>query len=152
MGNEKGMVLVVAILALLVLTILGISSLGTSTFETQLSGNERIGTDAFYGAEAILQVALNQLPETSPIPKAGTKLQIGTDSAGWSGSPADKGTPTELKSYGLFSKAGYDSNWSFKRIQANATGESLGAMKEVEVQICFGPLSTNYNYWWELPA
>lgn len=146
MRNEKGMVMIVAILTLLVLTVIGISSLGTATFETQLSGNERVGADAFYGAEAILQVALNQLPDTSPIPKTGAKLQIGTDSSGWTGSPKDKGTPKALESHGLFSKAGYDSTWTFKRLQANATGESLGAVKEVEVQICFGPFSTSYNY------
>ena len=144
--NEKGTVLVIAILTLLVLTVIGISALGTSTFETQISGNERIGTDAFYGSEAILQVALNQLPDMSAIPKTGGKLQIGTESAGWTGAPADKGTPKALTNYGFFSKMGYDSSWSFKRIRVNATGESMGSTKEVEVQICYGPFGTAYNY------
>jgi Tfp pilus assembly protein PilX len=48
---------------LLVLTLIGISSINTTTFETSISGNERMGTDAFYAAEAGIQVAINQVPD-----------------------------------------------------------------------------------------
>jgi hypothetical protein len=50
--EDKGVVLVIALLMLLVMTLLGISSISSSVFETNISGNDRVGADAFYAAEA----------------------------------------------------------------------------------------------------
>lgn len=141
--DSKGYALVIALIMLLVLTIIGISAITTTTYETAISGNERIGTDAFYAAEAGIQVALNQLPVTTPVPR--TKL--GEESYYWSGSPKDKSSPQYIKPLGVYPKPGYDTSWAFKRFQANATGESFGATKEIEVQVSYGPLpaGTQYN-------
>jgi hypothetical protein len=141
--NEKGLVLIIALLILLVLTLIGISAISTTTFETNISGNERVGTDAFYASEAGIQIGLNQLPDTKPIPVTA----IGTDSSCWSGSPQNKSSPQSLKSFGLYPKPGFDVSWSFKRFQVNTTGSSFKAMKELEVQSRFGPFSggTQYN-------
>ncbi len=62
MGNERGIVLIVALMLLLVLTILGIGSISTTSFESIISGNERLANIAFYSAEAGIQVGLNQVP------------------------------------------------------------------------------------------
>jgi Na+-transporting methylmalonyl-CoA/oxaloacetate decarboxylase gamma subunit len=51
-GEEKGMVLVLAMLLLLVVTLIGISALSTSTYDIRISGNERASVQAFYVAEA----------------------------------------------------------------------------------------------------
>jgi hypothetical protein len=141
--NEKGLVLIIALLILLVLTLIGISAISTTTFETNISGNERVGTDAFYASEGGIQIGLNQLPDTKPIPVTA----IGTDSSCWSGSPQNKNDPQSLKSFGLYPKPGFDVSWSFKRFQVNTTGSSFKAMKELEVQSRFGPFSggTQYN-------
>lgn len=141
-GNEKGLVLIIALLLLLVLTLIGISAISTTTFETNISGNERIGADAFYASEAGIQIGLNQLPDTKPI----SVTAIGKDSSYWSGSPQDKNSPQSLKSFGLYPKAGFDVSWSFKRFQVNTTGASFKAMKELEVQARFGPLSAGTQY------
>jgi Tfp pilus assembly protein PilX len=50
--KERGMVLVLGMLLLLIVTLIGISSLGTSTYDILISGNERASVQAFYVAEA----------------------------------------------------------------------------------------------------
>ena len=50
--NERGMVLVVAVLILTVVTIIGIAALTTSDTEMQISANEKVLTGQFYEAEA----------------------------------------------------------------------------------------------------
>lgn len=52
--NERGMVLVVAVLILTVVTIIGIAALTTSDTELQIAANEKILTGQFYDAEAAL--------------------------------------------------------------------------------------------------
>ncbi len=140
--SEKGVALVIALIVLLILTFIGISAISTTTLETSISGNERAGASAFYASEAILEVALNQLPETQPI----ALRSIGDDSRGWSGGPTDKDSPRNVFPFGLYPKAGYDSSWAFNRYQINATGESLGATKEVEVQVTYGPFPAGTQY------
>lgn len=146
--SEKGVALVIALIMLLLLTFIGISAISTTTFETHIAGNERVGTDAFYASEAIFQVGLKQLDDPvstnkiKPIPRK----EIGKDSYGWSGSRMDKGSPKGFTSFGSYPKAGYDSSWAFNRYQINATGESFGAMKEVEAQVSYGPFPAGTQY------
>ena len=140
--NKDGVALVIALIMLLFLTFIGISAINTSTFETNIAGNERVGTAAFYASEAIFEVSLNQLPDTKPMPRT----KIGEDSYGWSGSPKDKESAKELASLGLYNKGGYDSSWAFKRYQVNATGESFPTTKEVEAQVSYGPFSAGTQY------
>jgi hypothetical protein len=52
LGDQSGVVLVVALVMLLVLTVIGISAVSTSTFETSIAGNERLYNQAFYAADA----------------------------------------------------------------------------------------------------
>jgi len=139
--NNNGVALVIALIMLLILTFIGISAISTTTFETNIAGNERVGTDAFYASEAIFQVGLNQLPDTKPRPRT----KIGEGSYGWSGSLKDKDS-TGFTPFGLYPKAGYDSSWAFSRYQINAIGESFSATKEVEAQVSYGPFSAGTQY------
>ena len=50
--EERGFVLVLALLMLLVLTLIGASSMSSTNFEVLISGNKRISEKAFYSAEA----------------------------------------------------------------------------------------------------
>jgi len=142
--EKRGVALIIALLMLLVLTLIGISSISTTTFETSISGNERVRADAFYAAEAGIQVAINQIPDnTNPIPKTTLK----EDSYYWSGGTNDEGSPKSLKNLGLHPKAGFDSSWAFERFQLNTTGRFSGTTKEIEVQVSYGPfrMGTEYN-------
>jgi hypothetical protein len=147
--NKNGVALVIALIMLLILTFIGISAISTTTFEANITGNERVGTDAFYASEAIFQVGLKQLddPDFTNKIKPISRRNIGKDSSGWSGSPTDKDSAKNLLPFGSYPKAGYDSSWAFNRYQINATGESFGAMKEVEAQVSYGPFpaGTQYN-------
>ena len=141
--NQKGAVLVLALLLLLVMTILGISLINTATFDIQISGNERAQTDAFYAAEAGIQRAINQLPSRNAIPRSTLK----EETFYWSGGPAEKGAPKPIESFGLYVPPGDDiERYASMRIKANATGESFNGMKELEVQVIFGPLSAGTGY------
>jgi hypothetical protein len=140
--NEEGIVLVVTLLILLVLTLIGISAVSTTTFEASISGNERVGTVAFYASEGGVQQGVGKLPDTSPV----LRTSLGNESFYWSGSPGDKNSPTSSKVLGKYFKAGFDANWEFKRYQVNASGESFGAMREVEVQVSYGPAKAGTSY------
>jgi len=141
--TEKGVALVVALMLLLVLTLIGIGAISTTTFENTIAGTERVATDAFYASEAGVQLALNQLPfNINPIARTSLK----DDSYYWTGSPADKNAPKSATSFGFYNKAGYDTGWAFKRFQVNATGEAINAVKETEVHVSFGPLSSGTGY------
>ena len=88
--KEKGVVFIIALLMMLVLTLIGISSIGTTNFETSISGNERVRMDAFYAAEAGIQVAINQVPDnTNPIPN----LPLKENSSYWTTTDVDEGSP-----------------------------------------------------------
>jgi Tfp pilus assembly protein PilX len=141
--DEKGIAMVVALVILLVLTLIGFSSISTTTFESNIAGNERLGTDAFYAAEGCIQVGFNQLPDASAIPVTA----LGTDSRYWSGGPTDKASPKKLTDLGRWRSEHNEVNWGNKRYQVNCAGESSGATKQVETQVIRGPLilSTEYN-------
>jgi hypothetical protein len=154
LSGENGVALVVALIMLLILTFIGISAISTTTFETNISGNERVGTGAFYASEAVFQVGLKRVPENydQPIPR----MRIGEDSYGWSGTAKDKETPKPLqylgpcpppieKGRGGFELGDSPTAYSqrtpgnFSQFQINSTGESFRATKEIEAQVRFGP-------------
>jgi Tfp pilus assembly protein PilX len=134
-GNERGLILIVALMLLLVLTIIGISSISTTSFETIISGNERLANTAFYSAEAGIQVGLNKIPEVTSI----SKTKIGP-------STSDTYYTSTVTNVGLAHSIGNDQTWSYKRYQVNATGESTGANRVIEVQARFGPFPTGTGY------
>ena len=131
-GDDRGVALIIALLVLLVLTLLGVSLINTTIFETSISGNERTRVDAFYTAEAGIQQALAQLPAMASIPRT----QLGRDSYYWSGTVKDRNKPQEIVSLGLAFQYGSElSEVGFKRLRIRMTGESLGAVQELEVQV-----------------
>lgn len=140
--NQEGIVLVVTLLILLVLTLIGISAVGTTLYEANISGNERVGTVAFYASEAGVQEGVSKLPDTSPVPLK----TLGNASSYWSGSFGDRNSPKSLKSLGKYPTIGFDGTFEFKRYQVNATGASFGAMKQVELQVSYGPFGSGTTY------
>ncbi len=144
MRSEKGAALILSLLLLLILTILALSLMNTSTFEIGISGNEKTSLEAFYAAEAGIQMALSQLPSMEAIPRT----TIGSDSQYWSGSVRDRGNPTASESLGLAFQYGSDlSQFGFRRIRIHVTGESQGAVRELEVQVKGNqPISPTTDY------
>lgn len=60
MNDDKGFVLITALLIMVVLTIIGIAATTNTSLELQIAGNDKVHKQAFYGAEgaAILGVEL----------------------------------------------------------------------------------------------
>ena len=52
LNNEKGSVLLIAVVFLLLLTVIGIFATTTSTIEIQISGNDKIQKMVFYAADS----------------------------------------------------------------------------------------------------
>lgn len=130
--NEKGLVLIIALLLLLVLTLIGISSINTTSFDNIITGNERLSNAAFYASEAGIAVGVTRIPLTDPIPRTG----IGDDTS----------YSANINYLGQVNRPGTDTTWVFRRYQVMATGVSMGARKQVEVQVRFGPVSSGTNY------
>lgn len=132
-GDENGIVLIIALLLLLALTLIGLNSVSTSSFDNIISGNQRLANAAFYASEAGIQVGLNQIPQTTGI----SRSMIGEDTY-YSG---------QVTFRGYASGSGHDQTWLFKRYQVDATGDSFGASRRIEVQVRFGPVpaGTGYN-------
>ena len=145
MRSEKGTALIISLLLLLVLTVLALSLINTSTFEIGISGNEKTRLEAFYAAEAGIQMALSQLPSMNAIPVT----PIGSDSRYWSGAVGDRSNPTPSDSLGLAFQYGNDlSLFGFRRIGIHITGESSkGPVRELEVQVKGNqPISPTTDY------
>lgn len=60
LGNERGVVLVTALMVMALLTVVGMAALATSDTELQISGNQRVTSQAFYLAEAGIQHAVGK--------------------------------------------------------------------------------------------
>ncbi len=61
MLNERGVVLVIAVLAMITATILGVAAMMTSDIEVRMSGNQRCIDAAFYAADGGIDNGLNWL-------------------------------------------------------------------------------------------
>jgi hypothetical protein len=140
-SDQKGVALIVALIMLLVLTLIGMSSISSTLFESKITGNDRFGAAAFYAAKGGVDIGINRLPVTSSY-----SGNIGSDETYRSGKMTP-GNPQPLIYFGAMVRPGYDVTWEFRRYQVNATGQSFGAMKEIEVQVSTGPYpaGTQYN-------
>ncbi len=139
--DQKGVALVIALIMLLVLTLIGMASVSSSVFEAKISGNDRFGTAAFYATKGGIDRGIAQLPSL-----AAYSGNIGSDESYRSGRIAD-GSAQPLSYLGAMSRSGFDAMWEFGRYQVSATGQSFGAVKEIEVQVSMGPYpaGTQYN-------
>ena len=56
--DESGVALIVALLMMVILSLIGLASSSTSIFEIKLSGNKKGATEAFYMADAGIQMVM----------------------------------------------------------------------------------------------
>jgi Tfp pilus assembly protein PilX len=140
-GNQKGVAIIIAMVMLLVLTLIGLSSIFSTVYETKIAGNDRVGSAAFYAAVGGAEAGVSNLPSTGSY--SGT---LGSDESYRSGKMIDSG-PQNLLYKGAIQNRGDDvTMWEYKRYQINATGQSYGATKEVEIQVRVGPYVTGTQY------
>lgn len=128
--NQHGIALLVALMVLFVLTLIGISAITTTTFENKISGNERVGNNAFYAAEAGIEVGFNRLP-------AVLSFSGSVGDANYQSGTLSDATPQPLLYLGktvLPEGESIESNEA-ELFQINATGTYLGARKGAEAHV-----------------
>jgi hypothetical protein len=77
--NQRGVSLVIALMILLVLTLIGISAISTTTFETNIAGNERLYNRAFYTADAGVDYFVSNGSSYISLPNSGGTVDSRTD-------------------------------------------------------------------------
>lgn len=77
--NEKGFVLVTALLILLVLTIIGIITTSNTSIELQIAGNEKVHTMTFYEAESGAMLGAEILEQSFNCPTGFTSTTSAPD-------------------------------------------------------------------------
>lgn len=81
LANQRGYVLVVALLMLVILTALGIFSLNTSLLEIQISGNDKVQKQTFSEADSGTQVGSMLLEENIACPTGFSAAPLGIGGA-----------------------------------------------------------------------
>jgi hypothetical protein len=76
--NERGTVLVVALMILVILTIIGIVVVTTSTRNIQIAGYDVLYKQAFYNADAGISFLVGTSPSTTLLAPGDTIVPIGT--------------------------------------------------------------------------
>ncbi len=122
--NDRGIVLVLALLVMLVLSALGSAFLFLSGTETLISHNSQVVAQAFFAAEAGIETALNTLPNTAAIPQTG--LDINNNVVFQTGNPdtdGPLGAPATVLGASPTPPAGYNvANFSFNMFRVDVSG------------------------------
>jgi Tfp pilus assembly protein PilX len=63
LNNEKGSLMVIAVVILMLLTVIGISMTNTTSIELQIAGNDRLSKRAFYAADAGTELGIELLEQ-----------------------------------------------------------------------------------------
>lgn len=74
LANEQGFVLITSLLMLVVLMIIGIAATNTTTTELQISGNDKLSKETFYGADGGVQMFSRLVEESIAAPGGFTQL------------------------------------------------------------------------------
>ncbi|MBU1564061.1 MAG: pilus assembly PilX N-terminal domain-containing protein [Proteobacteria bacterium] len=113
MKNDKGAVLVIALMLLAIMTLLGVAALNTTTTEIKISGNDKVYKQAFYNAEAGISYAV----------QVGTTLFPSAPMLGQQG----LATPADLAAASPGTVLQYtDNGGSPRRVEVRSTGNAAG--------------------------
>jgi Tfp pilus assembly protein PilX len=152
-SDERGAMIVMALMILTVLMTLGITAMSSTTMETYISGYQRASVRAFYAAETGVQVGVNQLSANLTNSTQAIPVTNHGGSATYqyrSGQRHDTG-PQPLQFLGINTKAGYaigsgtwynPAGYVFYTYQVNATGMGpQQARREIEMRAAYGPVA-----------
>ncbi len=133
--GDRGMVLVLALLVMLVLSALGSAFLLLSGNETLISRNSQVVTQAFFAAEAGIDTALTNLPNTAAIPQ--TLLGPNGNVMFQSGPPTPAApAPGTVLGPNPSPPAGFNlANYSFNMFQLDVSGTVLFPRSDVQLRV-----------------
>jgi len=118
--NEKGSVIIFALMILVLLTLIGISATKTTNVELQIAGNETAYKKALYNADAGISYALVSLDESS----------ISSLSSGAS-LPVQSGQPFDLTYLGVL-------NPGESPVKIEVQSDSAGGSRDGDVSVVAG--------------
>ena len=134
--NEKGMVLATGLIFLAIIALLGTTAVLVTTTDLKIGGNYKTSEQAFYAAEAGINVAMSNVEDfifggtetlSTPAP-----VNVDPTSSSYTATytyQATKGTSGPLKP-----KAGYEVGvWAGVGFGLDATGESGTAQSKIEM-------------------
>ncbi len=133
--GDRGMVLVLALLVMLVLSALGSAFLLLSGNETLISRNSQVVTQAFFAAEAGIDTALTNLPNTAAIPQT---LLGPNGNVMFQSGPPTPAAPAPVVPLGTNPSppAGFNlANYSFNMFQIDVSGTVLFPRSDVQLRV-----------------
>jgi hypothetical protein len=142
--SERGISLIVVIMLMVIILAITGAGLLFSNIDLRVSGNYRVGTQAFYAADMGVSAGFAQIPSSALIPRtpatgapaycSGTIASTGGDCA--TPQPLTF-TPISVPGFSLGAGTGY----SFYLYQIDATGVGpLGATRQVQALAQYGPV------------
>lgn len=132
--NDRGIVLILTLMVIMVLSVLATAFLFLSGTEINISRNSQVVTQAFYAAEAGIDTAINQLPNTTAI----NQTPLGVNNAVFQTGPPPPAPPAPAVALGPNPSppAGFNlANYSFNMYQIDVSGTVLVPRSDMQLRV-----------------
>lgn len=132
--NDRGIVLILTLMVIMVLSVLATAFLFLSGTEINISRNSQVVTQAFYAAEAGIDTAINQLPNTTAI----NQTPLGVNNAVFQTGPPPPAPPAPAVALGPNPSppAGFNlANFSFNMYQIDVSGTVLVPRSDMQLRV-----------------
>ena len=132
--DDRGIVLILVLMVIMVLSVMATSFLFLSGTEVNISRNSQVVTQSFYAAEAGIDTAINQLPNTNAI----NQTPLGVNNAVFQTGPPPPAAPAPLVALGPNPSppAGFNlANYAFNMYQIDVSGTVLVPRSDMQLRV-----------------
>jgi len=132
--DDRGIVLILVLMVIMVLSVMATSFLFLSGTEVNISRNSQVVTQSFYAAEAGIDTAINQLPNTTAI----NQTPLGVNNAVFQTGPPPPAAPAPVVALGPNPSppAGFNlANYAFNMYQIDVSGTVLLPRSDMQLRV-----------------
>ncbi len=132
--DDRGIVLILVLMVIMVLSVMATSFLFLSGTEVNISRNSQVVTQSFYAAEAGIDTAINQLPNTNAI----NQTPLGVNNAVFQTGPPPPAAPAPVVALGPNPSppAGFNlANYAFNMYQIDVSGTVLVPRSDMQLRV-----------------